>query len=127
MAATKKSALDLFLAEQLGEAETFSFAGETWTLHSEVPAGAVLKLKALSVKEMGVDTLLEILGAFLNPPSQGERVIDSGWGQTTIRALLRVVMGVYAGQTIEEVVEELRAEQTPTDESTTAAGSPKAP
>lgn len=124
MAGAETINLDRFLDEALGRAPQVTLFGKTWTLRPEMPALAMLQLRAIAEGETGDDTgtfenEINLLRTLLAPATQVDQLLEAGAGPTALTVLLRVAIGHYTGQTADEVLDTLRAEQAEGD------GSPK--
>ena len=108
--------LDRFLDETLGRAPQVTLFGKTWKLRPEMPALAMLQLRAVAdgqVDESGTfETEIGLLRTLLAPASQVDELLEAGAGPTALTVLLRVAIGHYTGQTAGEVLDTLRAEQS---------------
>lgn len=112
MATKKTNSFDQWLAqhETPGEAKSFEFAGETWTLSKEISLGTVYSFQKDSEgSKVSVD-VVEGLQGLLDPSSQVKTFLDKRFDNETTKLFIQVCFGVYSGQTLEEIFEDINKE-----------------
>lgn len=120
--------LDAFLDEILGKGKSFTLYGKVWKLRAEVPAAVMLSLR--SEEETTDEQELELFRQLLDPPEQMDELLNMGLGALAFSVVVRIALGVYAGQTPDDVLLAIRAERAaeqadPKDE--TAVEEPQTP
>ena len=101
--------LDSFLEEILGKGKSFTLYGKVWKLRAEVPAAVMLTLR--SEEETTDEQELELFRQLLDPPDQMDELLAMGLGALAFSVVVRIALGVYSGQTPDEVLLAIRAER----------------
>ena len=108
---TNKETIDLdsFLDEVLGKGKSFTLYGKTWKLRAEVPAAVMLTLR--SEAETTDEQEFELFRQLLDPPEQMDELLKMGLGAMAFSVVVRIALGVYSGQTPDEVLVAIKAER----------------
>ena len=102
------------LLEIEGEPIEVNLLGRVWVFAPELPAAAVLRIKAAAADpeyEASDEDDLEFLRSMMTPPTQVDELLQAGITTSGLALLIRVVMGVYAGSTPEQVLLAIKAER----------------
>ncbi len=103
---------DAAMSELFGEPIHVTMFGQTWTFANEIPASAILKLKAAASGEGDTDLDdIQLLRAMMTPPTQVDELLAAGISLTGLEMLIRVVIGLQKGIPAETTFTEIRSER----------------
>lgn len=117
------SSLDAFITEVQGDPIEVELYGRTWTFLPEIPSLAILIVKAAAEgKEYDAlaDDDIGLLRVMMTPQTQVEELLALGATPSALAILVQVIMGVYAGRTVEETLAEIRETENKTETETPA-------